>query len=745
MSQKKQTYQIQGMHCASCALLIERELKKVPGVVEANVNFGSEKAHVVFDETNTQEGAIGEAIKKAGYSAMAENEMAMSGHDHMHHGEDHSAHKKFLISAVLSIPLLFLMMLDIVAIPGRDVFMRFAGMIGLLLAIPVQFWIGSGFYRGFWSALRMKTFNMDSLIAIGTTTAFLYSAYEYGQYVAKTGSWIANMGEKIPNLYFEVSVFLITFVLLGKWLEARAKGKTSEAIERLMGLQAKTACVIRDGNTMDIPLEQVLVGDVVVVRPGEKIPVDGEVIKGWTSIDESMITGESMPVEKQVGDKVIGATMNIQGSIEFRATHVGSDTALSRIIKLIEDAQGSKAPIQDYADRVSSWFVPAVIAMAVFTFIVWFFVLGSGLEFALLSFVSVLVIACPCALGLGTPTAVIVGTGKGAEKGILIKGGEPLELTGKAKTIVFDKTGTLTKGKPEVTNVVSFVDEQELYSVVASLESKSEHVLAEAIHMYAMGKKAQMREVELFEAKPGAGVIGTIGSVSYAIGNRRLMAQQSVSLAEAEHQIIELEHEGKTVMMAAAGSKLIGLIAVADVLKESSKDAITALKKMGMNIYLISGDNERTAEAIAKQVGITHVLANVLPQDKAAEIKKIQSNSQKVIMVGDGINDSPALAQADVGIAMGNGTDVAIESAGIILVKNDVQDVVSAIRLSRATLRTIKQNLFFALVYNVLGIPIAARMFIGLGLVLRPELAGLAMAMSSVSVVTNSLRLKRFK
>lgn len=737
-------FAIQGMHCASCALLIEREIKKVSGVTSVNVNYGSEKAHVITESANVTDQMLINAVKRAGYEATSSaNSSPM---DHMKHHEDHGAHKRFLLAAVFSIPLLYFMMLDWFSfLPFAKSLMSFVGVLSLAFSTPVQFWLGAGFYRGTLSGLRTKTFNMDSLIAIGTTTAFLYSVYGLAQYVALHSTLIAPFGEKIPDLYFEVSAFLITFVLMGKWLEARAKGKTSEAITHLMGLQAKTARVIRNGETLDVAIEQVVVGDVVVVRPGEKIPVDGVVKNGITSVDESMLTGESLPVDKNVGDKVVGATLNKNGSIEFIATNVGADTALARIVKLIEDAQGSKAPIQDYADRVSAWFVPAVIIIAIITFIIWYFLLGASLEFALLSFVSVMVIACPCALGLGTPTAVIVGTGKGAEFGVLIKGGEPLEMASKTKIVVFDKTGTLTKGKPEVTNVVSFIDEHQFYSILGSLEAKSEHSLAEAIHAYAMTKNADMKDVISFSAKPGAGVVGMIDNVKYGVGNRRLMAELNISVADVETQMVGFESEGKTVMMFSNESKLIGIIAVADVIKETSKQAIEMLKKMKMTVYMMTGDNDRTAKAIASQLGIDHVLSEVLPQDKASEVKKLQETGKRVMMVGDGINDSPALAQSDVGIAMGNGTDVAIESAGIILVKNDVRDVVTAIRLSKSTLRTIKQNLFFALIYNVLGIPIAARLFIGIGLVLRPELAGLAMAMSSVSVVMNSLLLKRFR
>src|SRR3989338_2016118 len=621
------------------------------------------------------------------------------------------------------------------------------GFISLVLAIPVQFILGAGFYRGLWSSLKMKTFSMDSLIAIGTSTAFFYSLYEFIRYLAATGSIWAEHGSKIPDLYFEIGVFLITFVLMGKWLEMSAKGKTSEAIKKLMGLQAKTARVRRGADILDILVEQVIHGDIVIVRPGEKIPVDGIITKGLTAVDESMISGESIPVEKKVGDRVVGATINKNGSFEFETTNVGSETMLAQIIRLIEDAQGSKAPIQAYADRISAWFVPAVIGIAILTFVVWYFFLGATLNFALLSFVSVIVIACPCALGLGTPTAVMVGTGKGAEYGILVKGGEPLEAASKIQAVVFDKTGTLTKGEPEVTDIVPLntVDQTALLSIAGSLEQSSEHPLAESIYNHAKEKKVTIQTTEHFKAIPGHGVVGTIGSEEYYLGNRKLTGNLELNIDNAEQDFVRLETEGKTAMLIATKTALLGIIAVADTLKDTSVEAVQALQKMNVVTYMITGDNARTAQAIAKQVGITNVLAEVLPQDKEKEVKKLQDSGVTVAMVGDGINDSPALAQADVGIAMGAGTDVAMETGGIVLVKNDLRDVVHAIELSRSTMGKVKQNMFFALFYKVVGIPIAARALIGLGIVLRPELAGLAMALSSVSVVSNSLLLKGFR
>ena len=626
------------------------------------------------------------------------------------------------------------------ALPLHTAFMPYMGIVSLILATPVQFWLGAGFYRGFWSSLKMGTFSMDSLIAIGTSTAYFYSLYNFLSHLVTEGTVIGE----IHDLYFEVAAFLITFVLLGKWMETRAKGQTGEAIQKLMGLQAKTARVLRNGEAVDVPIEEVQPGDTVIVRPGEKIPVDGIVIKGLSSVDESMLTGESIPVEKKEGDRVFGATMNKHGSLEFRAEKVGTETALSRIIRFVEDAQGSKAPIQAFADWVSSWFVPVVIGIAILTFVVWW-LLGAGVTFALLAFVSVIVIACPCAMGLATPTSIMVATGKGAEQGILIRGGEPLEAANKLDAIIFDKTGTLTKGKPEVTDVLAFGNtEEQVLRIAASLEQGSEHPLAESIVKHAKEKGVALSSTESFKAIPGHGVEGSIDGQSYFLGNRKLMERENVSIGDVAARLQTLEDEGKTAMLLTDSSKVIGIVAVADTIKDTSKEAVAMLKGMGLQVYMITGDNRRTAQAIARQSGIENVLAEVLPEEKASEVKKLQEQGKKVAMVGDGINDSPALAQADLGIAMGSGTDIAMETGGIVLVKNDLRDVVTAIKLSRATVNKIHQNMFFALFFNVIGIPIAARAFMHWGLILRPELAGLAMAFSSVSVVTNSLLLKGF-
>ncbi|MBI2464429.1 copper-translocating P-type ATPase [Candidatus Peregrinibacteria bacterium] len=747
--EKRVVFSVSGMHCTSCSAIIERSVKKLPGIKDIHVNFAAEKAHATFDSALVNESRIVEAIKKAGYSAQVVSKENPEEERQKRQAEIRKYKNKFLIGFVLSLPMLYFMFFDFFSfLPGRATFLPWMGIISLILSTPVQFIIGAGFYKGMWSSLRMRMFNMDSLIAIGTSAAYFYSVINFVTYALQNNGVIGVGGEKIPELYFETAAFLITFVILGKWLESKAKGATSEAIKKLMGLQPKTARIIRDGKTVDVIIEEVKAGDIVLVRPGEKVPVDGMIVKGSSSLDESMLTGESIPVEKKEGDTVIGATINKTGSFEFRATKVGADTALSQIIKLIEEAQGSKAPIQAFADRVSSWFVPAVIGIAILTFLVWFFILNASLSFSLMAFTAVLVIACPCALGLATPTAIMVATGKGAEHGILIKGGEPLEAACKIKAVIFDKTGTLTHGKPEVTDIVGagLTDEEEILELAASLEKQSEHSLAEAIYKHAEEEGAKLREVTGFKAIPGRGVEGKINEVLYYFGNRKLIESIAGLETDAiERKLNRLEEAGKTAMILATEKQIVGIIAVADTIKETSKEAVFRLEKMGIMVYMITGDNQRTAQAIAKQAGIHNVLAEVLPEDKANEIKKLQSTSIKVAMVGDGINDAPALAQADLGIAMGSGTDVAMETGGIVMVKNDLMDVISAIELSRATVSKVKQNLFFALFYNVIGIPIAARVFAGIGIILRPELAGLAMAFSSVSVVTNSLFLRRFQ
>jgi Cu+-exporting ATPase len=719
----------------------------VPGVKQASVNFAAEKANIIYDESVAKPQALIEAIAKAGYKAELVDAKDADDERRKREQETKSYFMKFWFSFALSLPMLYFMLLDFFAIPGKMAVLPFVGIISLILTIPIQFIIGAGFYKGMWSSLKMKTFNMDSLIAIGTSTAFIYSLLNFAVYFVRTGSLIGLEG-KIPELYFETAAFLITFVILGKWLEIRTKSKTGDAIKKLMGLQAKTARVIRNGVTSDIPVEEVVHGDIVMVRPGEKIPVDGKITKGSSAVDESMLTGESMPAEKNVGDNVTGSTVNKTGSFEFEATRVGSETALAQIIRLIEDAQGSKAPIQGFADRISAVFVPTVIGIAILTFLVWFFLLGATLSFALMAFTAVIVIACPCALGLATPTSLMVGTGKGAEYGILVKGGEPLEAACHITAVVFDKTGTLTKGKPEVTDTLAFssIDEEEVLAISASLEKQSEHPLAEAIYTYANEESIALENVENFSAIPGHGVKGVINNVEYYFGNRRLMTDVlHLDIAKINRKLSKLEEQGKTAMILATKTEILGAVAVADTVKATSAEAVAKLKKLGIAVYMITGDNERTARAIASQVGIENVLAEVLPEDKANEVKKLQQAKYKVAMVGDGINDAPALAQAELGIAMGSGTDVAMETGGIVIMRDDLNDVVTAFQLSRETMGKIKQNMFFALFYNVIGIPIAARVFMAFGLVLKPELAGLAMAFSSISVVGNSLLLKYFK
>ncbi|MFA6514316.1 MAG: heavy metal translocating P-type ATPase [Patescibacteria group bacterium] len=738
---------LSGMHCASCANLIEKTLNKTPGIKQASVNFAAEKALIQFEPGKTDIKAAIVAVAKAGYKAEIIDAKDADHEKHKREKETKNYAHKFWFSFVLSLPMLYFMLLDFFAIPGKAAVLPFVGIVSLLLTIPIQFWVGWGFYKGMWSSLKMRTFNMDSLIAIGTSTAFIYSLVNFITYFISTKS-VIGLGGKIPELYFETAAYLITFVVLGKWLEIKTKGKTGDAIKKLMGLQAKTARVIRSGKTLDIAIDEVTHGDIILVRPGEKIPVDGKIVKGTSAVDEAMITGESLPVEKNVGDMVIGSTINKTGSFEFEATRIGSETALAQIIRLIEDAQGSKAPIQGFADRISAIFVPTVIGLAIITFLVWYFFLGATLSFALMAFTAVIVIACPCALGLATPTALMVGTGKGAEYGVLVKGGEPLEAACHINTIVFDKTGTLTKGKPEVTDILTFenIDEDKILSLSANLEKLSEHPLAEAIYSHASEESVTLEEVKGFNAIPGQGVKGIINGIEYYFGNRRLMTEiLGHSIDKINGQLNKLEEQGKTAMILATKEQILGAIAVADTVKSTSAEAVAKLKKLGIAVYMITGDNERTARAIAAQVGIENILAEVLPEDKANEVKKLQESGHKVAMVGDGINDAPALAQADLGIAMGSGTDVAMDAGGIVIMKNDLNDVVTAFQLSRETMGKIKQNMFFALFYNVIGIPIAARIFISLGLVLKPELAGLAMAFSSISVVGNSLLLRYFK
>lgn len=727
------------MHCASCALNIENNLKKTKGVSKANVNFATEKATVEYDEKAVDEKKFSKIISDLGYQVIEQQGSAEELVDKEKIAREQEIKKVknlFFLSLILSVPIFIIAM----PLEWLGISVPYKSIILLLLATPVQFIAGYRFYKGAWSALKAKTANMDVLIAIGTSAAYFYSL--------AVVLFSPILGE---HVYFETSAIIITFILLGKWLEALTKGRTSEAIKKLIGLQPKTAIVVRKGKEQEIPISQVVVGDIVIVKPGQKIPVDGVVVDGLSFVDESMITGESIPVEKKKADKVIGGTINKHGSFRFRATQVGNATMLSQIIKLVQEAQGSKAPIQRLADKVSSIFVPTVISIAIIAFIIWYVFVGQSFVFSLSIFIAVLIIACPCALGLATPTAIIVGTGKGAENGILIKSAEALENAHKINTVVFDKTGTLTKGKPVVTDLVSLsnLGENDILKYAAIAEKKSEHPLAEAIISKAKEEKITIADAKFFKAIPGYGIIARSEGKTILLGNRNLMKKQGVKtgqIEKIEKAMNQLESEGKTVMILALNNNIVGLIGVADTIKEFSKEAVKKLHDMGKQVIMITGDNKRTADAIAKQLGIDDVLSEVLPEEKEKEIEKLQKKGRIVAMVGDGINDAPALARADIGIAIGAGTDVAMESGQIVLIKNDLRDVVNAINLSNKTIKKIKQNLFWAFFYNSLGIPIAAGVLYPFtGFLLNPMIAGAAMAFSSVSVVSNSLLLRRKK
>ncbi|WP_434132445.1 heavy metal translocating P-type ATPase [Sporomusa sphaeroides] len=719
---------ITGMTCAACSGRVERSLKKLPGVVNAVVNLAVEKAAVEYypDVVSVQD--IKAKIEATGFGALdLTDTAAVDKEQQTHEAESNKQRFRLFLAAGFSAPLLLGMILHMAGVMGRFTEFLMNPYFQLVLATPVQFIAGWQFYRGAYMVLKNGSANMDVLVVLGTSAAYFYS--------------IANVLRHEPHLYFETSAILITLIILGKLLEANAKGKTSEAIKALMGLQAKTARVVREGQEVDIPVEAVLAGDVVVVRPGEKIPVDGVIREGTSTVDESMLTGESLPVDKTVGDQVVGATINKLGTFKFEAVKVGKDTALAQIVRIVEAAQGSKAPIQRFADVVSGYFVPVVVGLSLITFAVWFFILDPGnFSRALVNFTAVLVIACPCALGLATPTSIMVGTGKGAESGILIKGAEHLEHAHKLTTIVLDKTGTITKGQPEVTDIVTLAGlaETELVRLAISAEKNSEHPLAQAIVAYGQQQGIALSDPESFTAIPGRGIEVTIEGQRILVGTRKLMKENSIEYRAAVATIEQLELQGKTVMLLAVENQLSGLLAVADTVKESSAQAVAELQKMGIEVWMMTGDNTRTAQSIAQVVGITNVMAEVLPEHKAAKVEALKQEGKVVGMVGDGINDAPALAIADVGFAIGTGTDVAIEAADITLIRGELTGLVAAIRLSKATMRNIKQNLFWALVYNSLGIPVAAAGF------LSPVLAGAAMAFSSVSVVTNALRLKRF-
>ena len=729
-----------GMDNPHCVSTVSGALANLKGIVSKEL-LVSEKATIVYNPALVSVQKIKKTIQGIGYEPIDEA-APVDAEKIAREREIRNLRLRTTVSIILSIPLLYLAMLSpSFGLPVPEPILKNMVVIQLLLATPVVM-AGSLFYsRGIIAAAKTKTATMDTLVAIGTGTAYIYSL------IISILVWIGKPGYSADDLYFEVAGLLIAFILLGKYLEAVAKGKTSEAIKKLMGLQAKTALVRKGNKEIEVPIEEVQAGDLVIVKPGQKIPVDGIVTEGDSSVDESMITGESIPVEKKKGEKVIGATLNKTGSFIFRATKVGAETALAQIIKLVEDAQGSKAPIQKLADKVSSYFVPAVLVIAVSSFAVWYS-LGMGFPFALTTFVAVLIIACPCALGLATPTAIMVGTGKGAENGILIKSAEALQRAQKTHIVVFDKTGTLTKGKPEVTDILpgKGFSEKDLLMYAGVAEKRSEHPLGEAILQKATEMKIPLSDPQRFSAIAGHGLEARHKGKTILLGNRALMAGRNVSIEGVEASLQRLEEEGKTAMILAVNKKVAGVIAVADTLKEHSQEAVKMLHSQGIEVYMITGDNKRTAKAITAKVGIEHVLAEVLPQDKAREIRKLQQQGKKVAMVGDGINDAPALAQADIGIAVGSGTDVAIESADVVLIRGDLRDVVRAMDLSRYTMRKIKENLFWAFFYNSLGIPLAAGVLYPFtGWLLSPIIAGAAMALSSVSVVSNSLLMKRHR
>lgn len=714
-----------GMTCSACSSRIEKVLNKQEGVKSATVNLATESASIEYNPGLLDEKAIVERIQKLGYDAKHKTE---SKEKNSYKEERiNEMKRKLTISVLLSLPLLITMLDHMLGIRLPQIFMN--PWFQFALATPVQFYVGWQFYTGAYKSLKNGGANMDVLVALGTSAAYFYSLYE----ALKT---IGNPAYE-PHLYFETSAVLITLILFGTYLETRAKSQTTNAISELLNLQAKEARVIRNGNEMMVPVEEVEAGDHLVVKPGEKIPVDGIIVKGRTSVDESMLTGESIPIEKHKDSPVIGSTLNMNGAIEMRATKVGKDTALASIVKIVEEAQGSKAPIQRLADIISGYFVPIVVGISLLTFIIWIgFVQPGQFESALIASIAVLVIACPCALGLATPTSIMVGTGRAAETGILFKGGEHLERAHELDAIILDKTGTITKGKPEVTN---FSGDEETLQLLASAEKGSEHPLAEAIVTYAEEKEILLLETDDFEAIPGHGIKATIDGREILVGNRKLMKNQDIDINDTEEEMSRLEKDGKTAMLIAIDRRFAGVVAVADTIKETAKEAIEQLKQEGLDVIMLTGDNKRTAEAIAGQVGINEVIADVLPEQKADKVKEIQLQGKKVAMVGDGINDAPALAVADIGIAIGTGTEVAIEAADVTILGGELLLIPKAIKISRATMKNIRQNLFWAFGYNTAGIPIAAAGF------LAPWIAGAAMALSSVSVVTNSLRLKRVK
>jgi len=753
------TLKLRGMSCASCARRIEQKILEVPSVYECSVNFGAEQATVKFNPQKTNLEKIQQAVEAAGYSADPLQEEIITGEDDAQKATRLAASHNLIIQVAVGVVISVLLVVGSLPImtglrlPLIPTWLH-NPWFQLVLTTPVQFWCGYRFYINGWKALKNYAATMDTLIVLGTSAAYFYSVFAtiFPRFFTAQGL--------MPQMYYETASIVITLILLGRLLEHRARGQTREAIHRLIGLQARDARVIRNGQEIDIPIQEVRINDVILVRPGEKIPVDGEVIEGVSTVNESMVTGESLPVKKQLGDEVIGATINQTGSLQFRATRVGKDTFLAQIVKLVQQAQGSKAPIQRLADRVTGWFVPVVIAIAIVTFVLWFYITGN-FTLALIPTVGVLIIACPCALGLATPTSIMVGTGKGAENGILIRDAKSLELAHKIKTIVLDKTGTLTQGKPTVTDFATVHgtahgQEMKLLHLAASVERQSEHPLAEAIMRYAQSQQVDISEAKNFQAFAGSGVQGTVSDQLVQIGTQRWMEELKIATLSLEDYQDTWEAARKTVVWIAVDGEIQGVMGIADALKPSSVEAVRALQKLGLEVIMLTGDNRPTSVAIAQQVGITQVFAAVRPDQKAAVIQSLQAGetggseekpqSKIVAMVGDGINDAPALAQADVGIAIGTGTDVAIAASDITLISGDLQGIVTAIQLSRATMRNIRQNLFFAFIYNIVGIPIAAGiLFPFFGWLLNPMIAGGAMAFSSVSVVTNALRLRNFQ
>jgi len=747
---KKQTYKIHGMHCASCVATIERALSKTAGVHSTSVNFASESVLIEFDEKIISPSNLAKIVNETGYhleinSQTEKEKPAMGSHEHNHaemerEGQIKEMKRKLIIGGILSVFIFLGSFPEWFSFVPKILNNNWAL---LLLTTPVQFWVGWQFYSGLKLLIKYRTADMNTLIAIGTLAAYLYS-------VAVTVFPVFfTKGGITPAIYFDTSAIIIVLILLGKYFEVLMKGRASEAIKKLIGLQPKTAKILRDGKEVEMPIADVIVGDLIIVRPGERIPVDGKITEGDSEIDESMVTGESMPVHKKVGSAVIGSTINKFGTFTFQATKVGKDTVLSRIIKMVEEAQGSKAPIQRLADLVSSYFVPAVFAIAALTFIVWFF-FGPAptFSFALINFVAVLIIACPCALGLATPMAIMVSSGSAAGKGILIKDAASLEIANKVDTIILDKTGTLTQGKPVVTDVIITNDQRlttnDILKIAASIENKSEHSLAQAIVNKAKEEKINLSPVENFQAISGHGVSATLENKKILLGTRKLMADNKINAVAWEEKIINLENQGKTVMILAVDNKTIGLIAVADVLKRESIEVVKVLKKNDITVWMLTGDNERTARAIAAEVGIDNIMSEVLPDKKSEKIRELQEQGKIVAMIGDGINDAPALTQANIGIAMGEGTDIAMESANITLMRGDLMLIPEVMGISKRTMRIIKQNLFWAFFYNVAFIPVAAGALYPLfGILLNPIYAAAAMAFSSISVVLNSLRLRR--